>query len=446
MNPPKRKKGPGFLGTLERPDEYTSTELSIGVNIDGKEVEIPSLVPGLTQAEKDYLLQGNKPSREIVDKAVQHARTRITAGQSPFAGPGESNMPINAPRQLSTWLKGMQTRYTPGIQVPQLWGRGEEEYGIDYPLDVVPEEGTAGPEEAADILEAGVRGGTFRAPSVIRGPGGEEEFFGTVPPKPEPPSREEVSKMFDEHFGNPDTYDIEAETVQAMEEEDAEIRERIGIGTKDLRYVSPELKKLYTQRRAEREKEVYTRKAAYLKRITEAKKEKLNAFDAQVKAQQKAGQQARGEAREEERLGIARSAERRAAQPKVKPTLEAAREAFVTGTATPEQVKLLKIPGIKPEYKPGQALEKIASLQRARATFNKTGKIDAMMAKMFPEYIEGQKLTGPEIKNVTDAYDRAISYVGKFAPGKRDRAIEALRAEGYPVTEANIEHVMRQIQ
>jgi len=81
------KKGPGYLGTLSRPDKKVSTELSIGVNFDGKETEIPSLVPTLSQKEIDYLLAGGKPTSAIVGKAVAHARTRMSAGKSPFAGP-----------------------------------------------------------------------------------------------------------------------------------------------------------------------------------------------------------------------------------------------------------------------------------------------------------------------------------------------------------------------
>jgi hypothetical protein len=42
------KKGTGFLGPLKRPDGMTMTEYSVGVNIDGKDVEIPTLVPTLT--------------------------------------------------------------------------------------------------------------------------------------------------------------------------------------------------------------------------------------------------------------------------------------------------------------------------------------------------------------------------------------------------------------
>ena len=101
----------------------------------------------------------------------------------------------------------------------------------------------------------------------------------------------------------------------------------------------------------------------------------------------------------------------------------------------------------KPEYKAGQALEKIATAQRAKATFNKTGKIDAIIAKMFPEYTEGQKLSKPEIRKVNKTYDRLIKYLEEFAPqlSKREQAIEQLQAAGQQVTEANIKYVMDQL-
>jgi hypothetical protein len=82
-------KGMGFFGALKRPDGDISTELSIGVNIEGKELEIPLLVPGLTKAEIQLLLEDGEPTDEIVGKAVFHAQKRLAKGLSPFAGPDE---------------------------------------------------------------------------------------------------------------------------------------------------------------------------------------------------------------------------------------------------------------------------------------------------------------------------------------------------------------------
>lgn len=84
------KKGPGFLGELKRPDGDVSTEISVGVTFGDKEVETPTLVPTLSHKELRYLLEGNDPSHEIVQKAVKHARERIRMGKSPFREWGEN--------------------------------------------------------------------------------------------------------------------------------------------------------------------------------------------------------------------------------------------------------------------------------------------------------------------------------------------------------------------
>lgn len=84
------EKGEGFLGELKRPDGDVSTELSIGVNIGNKEMDIPMLVPTLSKEEVKHLLDGGRPTDAIVQKAVQHAKTRMAAGQSPFAQKAES--------------------------------------------------------------------------------------------------------------------------------------------------------------------------------------------------------------------------------------------------------------------------------------------------------------------------------------------------------------------
>ena len=101
--PAVRKKGRGHLGTLKRPGGGVSTEISIGVNIDGKETEIPSLVPSLTRKEINYLLGGGKPTEVIVSKAVAHARTRMASGKSPFAE--QSSQPIKREKIMNPQLR-----------------------------------------------------------------------------------------------------------------------------------------------------------------------------------------------------------------------------------------------------------------------------------------------------------------------------------------------------
>ena len=89
LRPDGTPKGNGFFGPLMRPDGAVSTEISIGVDFDGRETQIPSLVPTLTPAERDYLLAGNDPTPTIVQKAVDHARQRMAKGLSPFATDSE---------------------------------------------------------------------------------------------------------------------------------------------------------------------------------------------------------------------------------------------------------------------------------------------------------------------------------------------------------------------
>lgn len=85
-------KGEGYFGALKRPDGQFSSELSIGVEIDGKEMEIPSLVPTLTGAEVKQMLalkDGEEPPRAVIAKAIAYARERLAAGKPVFAAAGE---------------------------------------------------------------------------------------------------------------------------------------------------------------------------------------------------------------------------------------------------------------------------------------------------------------------------------------------------------------------
>ena len=100
-------KGTGFFGALKRPDGKVSTEISIGLDVDGKQINVPLLVPSLTFEELNYLLQSNVDSKDflknlppsIMDKAYNHAEQRIKAGLSPFALPNEIFKPPLAPRE-----------------------------------------------------------------------------------------------------------------------------------------------------------------------------------------------------------------------------------------------------------------------------------------------------------------------------------------------------------
>jgi hypothetical protein len=81
-------KSMGYLGPLKNANGSVSTELSIGVKIKGKEMDIPTLVPTLTRQEVNTVLnlkEGEKMPESIVQKAVDHAQMRLADGKSPFA-------------------------------------------------------------------------------------------------------------------------------------------------------------------------------------------------------------------------------------------------------------------------------------------------------------------------------------------------------------------------
>jgi hypothetical protein len=85
-------KGLGFLGPLKPADGHdVMGEYSVGVPLNGQETEVPSIVPTLTKAEVQELLQSNgkPPSPEIQQKAMAYARFRRNAGLPVFALTGE---------------------------------------------------------------------------------------------------------------------------------------------------------------------------------------------------------------------------------------------------------------------------------------------------------------------------------------------------------------------
>lgn len=84
------QKDIGYLGELNTSQGDIMTENSIGVEIDGQEVEIPTVVPTLTQEEIDWLIKGNNvldrsnTAETIINKAIEHAQKRLKEGNSPF--------------------------------------------------------------------------------------------------------------------------------------------------------------------------------------------------------------------------------------------------------------------------------------------------------------------------------------------------------------------------
>lgn len=88
------QKGSGYLGTILDSQGRPMTEFSIGVGIDGQEIEIPTLVPTLEPAEIEYLrnMQPGAPMpQSIQQKAIEHAKMRMRQGLSPFYDSGPSH-------------------------------------------------------------------------------------------------------------------------------------------------------------------------------------------------------------------------------------------------------------------------------------------------------------------------------------------------------------------
>ena len=77
------KSSKGFLGPIKSKDGQIMTEFSIGIQINGKEIDVPSLVPGLTKSEIDLIKSGNI-NESIQIKARNHALKRINEGKSVF--------------------------------------------------------------------------------------------------------------------------------------------------------------------------------------------------------------------------------------------------------------------------------------------------------------------------------------------------------------------------
>ena len=91
-----KKSAQGFLGPVKNNVEGgTMTEVSVGMEINGKEMEVPTMVPTLTEKEIETLanmqLEGNAKNipNSIIIKAKQHALQRIDQGLSPFYQDGE---------------------------------------------------------------------------------------------------------------------------------------------------------------------------------------------------------------------------------------------------------------------------------------------------------------------------------------------------------------------
>lgn len=85
-------KGLGYFGNLQRPDGGIMGEYSLSPTINGRKVEIPSMVPTLTREELQSMLvlpDAAQPTAAIQQKALAFAKQRLAAGLPVFARQGE---------------------------------------------------------------------------------------------------------------------------------------------------------------------------------------------------------------------------------------------------------------------------------------------------------------------------------------------------------------------
>ena len=90
-------KASGFYGEIPVSGNK-ATEYSADVNINGKDVQIPTIVPGLSGGQMGGLLgsisQDGSPSQSVMDAAIAHAKYRMAMGQSPFWRMPEKQQPM----------------------------------------------------------------------------------------------------------------------------------------------------------------------------------------------------------------------------------------------------------------------------------------------------------------------------------------------------------------
>ena len=85
-------KSKGFLGEIKLPDGSVATEYSTqsgAVQVNGKQIDFPTLVPTLSKDEialmRNEIIPNKKQIPEsIMQKAIEHAKMRLAKKLSPF--------------------------------------------------------------------------------------------------------------------------------------------------------------------------------------------------------------------------------------------------------------------------------------------------------------------------------------------------------------------------
>ena len=106
-DPTQGHKGEGFAAgkhtvTMEDGEEVQVTEYTVGVTIDGKIVDVPSVNGYTTDLDMEAILEsvrtGKPLPKEIEEKAKKHALDRIEAGKSIYLEDGEEQVPLTIER------------------------------------------------------------------------------------------------------------------------------------------------------------------------------------------------------------------------------------------------------------------------------------------------------------------------------------------------------------
>ena len=82
------KKGKGWYGELHDSEGNIVTEMTVGINIDGEEVDVPAVNPILSEKQLTTLLgiKSDQPLPEdIIDTAVEYAIFRKQQGRGMYA-------------------------------------------------------------------------------------------------------------------------------------------------------------------------------------------------------------------------------------------------------------------------------------------------------------------------------------------------------------------------
>jgi len=78
-------KDVGHLGEIRLPDnEGVMTEVSLGEPGSKRDIDRPSLTPGIVPADLNYIRETGKVPEDVKATSLQFAKERIKAGKSPY--------------------------------------------------------------------------------------------------------------------------------------------------------------------------------------------------------------------------------------------------------------------------------------------------------------------------------------------------------------------------